>query len=80
MIRLSGEFGGIVLVVLIGLIFAGLITWMLDLIQKFILKGNGKKIFWVLHLITWSGMIILLVLDILDVFPLIRYILFSVLD
>ena len=81
-IRLSGEIGGMVIVVIAGVIAASIIDGILSFIEKHVVKDNegGKKIFSLLRKINWIFFILLIILDLTSVFPLIRFILFSILS
>ncbi|WP_294728767.1 hypothetical protein [Fusobacterium nucleatum] len=81
-IRLSGEIGGMVIVVIAGVIAASIIDGILSFIEKYVVKDNegGKKIFSLLRKINWIFFILLIILDLTSIFPLIRFILFSILS
>ena len=81
-IRLSGEIGGMVIVVIAGVIAASIIDGILSFIEKYVVKDNegGKKIFSLLRQINWIFFILLIILDLTSIFPLIRFILFSILS
>ncbi|WP_338950463.1 hypothetical protein KSU05_04685 [Fusobacterium nucleatum] len=81
-IRLSGEIGGMVIVVIAGVIAASIIDGILSFIEKHVVKDNegGKKIFSLLRKINWIFFILLIILDLTSIFPLIRFILFSILS
>ncbi len=81
-IRLSGEVGGMVIVVIAGVIAASIIDGILSFIEKYVVKDNegGKKIFSLLRKINWIFFILLIILDLTSIFPLIRFILFSILS
>ena len=81
-IRLSGEVGGMVIVVIAGVIAASIIDGILSFIEKHVVKDNegGKKIFSLLRKINWIFFILLIILDLTSIFPLIRFILFSILS
>ena len=81
-IRLSGEIGGMVIVVIAGVIAASIIDAILSFIEKYVVKDNegGKKIFSLLRKINWIFFILLIILDLTSIFPLIRFILFSILS
>ena len=81
-IRLSGEIGGMVIVVIADVIAASIIDGILSFIEKHVVKDNegGKKIFSLLRKINWIFFILLIILDLTSIFPLIRFILFSILS
>ena len=81
-IRLSGEIGGMVIVVIAGVIAASIIDGIMSFIEKYVVKDNegGKKIFSLLRKINWIFFILLIILDLTSIFPLIRFILFSILS
>ena len=81
-IRLSGEIGGMVIVVIAGVIAASIIDGILSFIEKYVVKDNegGKKIFSLLRKINWIFFILLIILDLTSIFPLIRTILFAILS
>ena len=81
-IWLSGEIGGMVIVVIAGVIAASIIDGILSFIEKYVVKDNegGKKIFSLLRKINWIFFILLIILDLTSIFPLIRFILFSILS
>ena len=81
-IRLSGEIGGMVIVVIAGVIAASIIDGILSFIENYVVKDNegGKKIFSLLRKINWIFFILLIILDLTSIFPLIRFILFSILS
>ena len=81
-IRLSGEIGGMVIVVIAGVIAASIIDGILSFIEKYVVKDNegGKKIFSLLRKINWIFFIIFIILDLTSIFPLIRTILFAILS
>lgn len=79
-IRLSGEVGGMVLVVFTGVILASIIDGILSFIEKHIVKDNegGKKMFSLLRKVNWIFFIVFIVLDLTNIFPLIRTILYAI--
>lgn len=81
-IRLSGEIGGMVIVVIAGVIAASIIDGILSFIEKHVIKDNegGKKLFSFLRKVNWIFFIIFIILDLTSIFPLIRFILFSILS
>ena len=81
-IRLSGEIGGMVIVVIAGVIAASIIDGILSFIEEHVIKDNegGKKLFSFLRKINWIFFILLIILDLTSIFPLIRFILFSILS
>ena len=81
-IRLSGELGGMVIVVITGVILASIFDGILTLIEKFIVKNSegGKKFISLLKKVNWIFFIALIALDLTSVFPLIRTILFAILS
>ena len=81
-IRLSGEVGGMVIVIFTGIIAAAIIDGILSFIEKHVVKDNegGQKIFSLLKKINWIFFIVLIVLDLTSIFPLIRTILFAILS
>ena len=81
-IRLSGEIGGMVIVVIAGVIAASIIDGILSFIEKHVIKDNegGKKLFSFLRKVKWIFFIIFIILDLTSIFPLIRFILFSILS
>ena len=81
-IRLSGEVGGTVIVVIAGVIAASIIDGILSFIEKYVVKDNegGKKMFFLIRKVTWIFFILFIVLDLTNVFPLIRTILFAILS
>ena len=81
-IRLSGEVGGMVIVVIAGVIAASIIDGILSFIEKHVIKDNegGKKLFSFLRKVNWIFFIIFIILDLTSIFPLIRFILFSILS
>ena len=80
-IRLSGEVGGMVIVVIAGVIVASIIDGILSFIEKHVVNDNegGKKMFSLLRKVNWIFFILLIVLDLTSIFPLIRTILFAIL-
>ena len=80
-IRLSGEIGGMVIVVIAGVIAASIIDSILSFIEKHVVKDNegAKKLFSLLRKVNWIFFILLIVLDLTSIFPLIRTILFVIL-
>ena len=81
-IRLSGEVGGMVIVVIAGVIAASIIDGILSFIEKHVVKDNegDKKLFSLLRKVNWIFFILFIVLDLTNVFPLIRTILFAILS
>ena len=81
-IRLSGEVGGMVIVVIAGVIAASIIDGILSFIEKHVVKDNegGKKFFSFLRKVNWIFIIIFIILDLTNIFPLIRTILFAILS
>ncbi|BEO89703.1 hypothetical protein [Fusobacterium animalis] len=81
-IRLSGEVGGIVIVVIAGVIAASIIDGILSFIEKYVIKNNegGRKFISLLKKVNWIFFIILIILDLTSIFPLIRTILFAILS
>ena len=81
-IRLSGEIGGMVIVVIAGVIAASIIDGILSFIEKHVVKDNerGKKMFSLIRKINWIFFIIFIILDLTTIFPLIRTILFAILS
>ena len=81
-IRLSGEIGGMVIVVIAGVIAASIIDGILSFIEKHVIKDNegDKKLFSFLRKVNWIFFIIFIILDLTNIFPLIRFILFSILS
>ena len=81
-IRLSGEVGGMVIVVIAGVIAASIIDGILSFIEKHVIKDNegDKKLFSFLRKVNWIFFILFIVLDLTNVFPLIRTILFAILS
>lgn len=81
-IRLSGEIGGMVIVVIAGVIAASIIDGILSFIEKHVVKDNegDKKLFSLLRKVNWIFFILFIVLDLTNVFPLIRTILFAILS
>ena len=85
-IRLSGEVGGMVIVVIAGVIAgviaASIIDGILSFIEKHVVKDNegGKKMFSLIRKVNWIFFILFIVLDLTNVFPLIRTILFAILS
>ena len=81
-IRLSGEVGGMVIVVIAGVIAASIIDGILSFIEKHVIKDNegDKKLFSFLRKVNWIFFIIFIILDLTNVFPLIRTILFAILS
>ena len=81
-IRLSGEIGGMVIVVIAGVIAASIIDGILSFIEKHVVKDNegGKKMFSFLRKVNWIFFIVFIILDLTSIFPLIRFILFSILS
>ena len=81
-IRLSGEIGGMVIVVIAGVIAASIIDSILSFIEKHVVKDNegGKKLFSLLRKVNCILFIIFIILDLTNIFPLIRTILFAILS
>lgn len=81
-IRLSGEVGGMVIVVIAGVIAASIIDGILSFIEKHVIKDNegGKKMFFLIRKVNWIFFIIFIILDLTNIFPLIRTILFAILS
>ena len=81
-IRLSGEVGGIVIVVIAGVIAASIIDGILSFIEKYVIKNNegGRKFISLLKKVNCIFFIILIILDLTSIFPLIRTILFAILS
>ena len=81
-IRLSGEVGGMVIVVIAGVIAASIIDGIPSFIEKYVIKDNegGKKLFSFLRKVNWIFFIIFIILDLTNIFPLIRTILFAILS
>ena len=81
-IRLSGEVGGMVIVVIAGVIAASIIDGILSFIEKHVIKDNewDKKLFSFLRKVNWIFFIIFIILDLTNIFPLIRTILFAILS
>ena len=81
-IRLSGEIGGMFIVVIAGVIAASIIDGILSFIEKHVVKDNerGKKMFSLIRKINWIFFIIFIILDLTTIFPLIRTILFAILS
>ena len=81
-IRLSGEVGGIVIVVIAGVIAASIIDGILSFIEKYVIKNNegGRKFISLLKKVNRIFFIILIILDLTSIFPLIRTILFAILS
>lgn len=81
-IRLSGEIGGMVIVVIAGVIAASIIDGILSFIEKYVVKDNegDKKLFSFLRKVNWIFFIIFIILDLTNIFPLIRTILFAILS
>ncbi|MCY7007297.1 hypothetical protein PKF05_03170 [Fusobacterium simiae] len=80
-IRLSGDVGGMVIVIFSGLIAAAIIDFILSFIEKHFIKENqtGKKVISTLRTVNWIFFIALIILDLTSIFPLIRGIWFSIL-
>ena len=81
-IRLSGEVGGMVIVVIAGVIAASIIDGILSFIEKHVVKDNegGKNMFSLIRKVNWIFFIIFIILDLTNIFPLIRTILFAILS
>ena len=81
-IRLSGEVGGMVIVVIAGVIAASIIDGILSFIEKHVVKDNegGKKTFSLIRKVNWIFFIVFIILDLTNIFPLIRTILFAILS
>ena len=81
-IRLSGEVGGMVIVIFTGIIAAAIIDGILSFIEKHAVKDNegGKKMFSLIRKVNWIFFILFIILDLTNVFPLIRTILFAILS
>ena len=81
-IRLSGEVGGMVIVIFTGIIAAAIIDGILSFIEKHVVKDNegGKKTFSLIRKVNWIFFILFIVLDLTNIFPLIRTILFAILS
>ena len=81
-IRLSGEIGGMVIVIFTGIIAAAIIDGILSFIEKHVVKDNegGKKMFSLIRKVNWIFFIIFIILDLTNIFPLIRTILFAILS
>ena len=76
-IRLSGEVGGMVIVVIAGVIAASIIDGILAFIEKaFTLIG----LCFFLSKVNWFFFIIFIILDLTNIFPLITTILFAILS
>ena len=80
-IRLSGDVGGMVIVIFSGLIAAAIIDFILSFIEKHFIKENhtGKKVISTLRTVHGIFFIALIILDLTSIFPLIRGIWFSIL-
>lgn len=78
-IRLSGAVGGVVLVVITGVILASIVDGILSFIEKYVVKEDegGKKFISLLKKINWGFFILFIILDLIEVFPLFRTILFA---
>ena len=81
-IRLSGAVGGVVLIVITGVILASIVDGILSFIEKYVVKEDesGKKFISLLKKINWVFFILFIILDLTNVFPLIRTILFAILS
>ena len=81
-IKLSGEIGGMVIVVIAGVIAASIIDGILSFIEKHVVKDNegDKKMFSLIRKVNWIFFIIFIILDLTNIFPLIRTILFAILS
>jgi hypothetical protein len=79
-IRVSDDVGGIIIMVLFALVLTGIVVWILDFLKKYLFKGEGaKKVFsWITGLL-FAATIVFIVLDLIDIFPLYRNILFAIL-
>ena len=79
MIRISGDFGGMVVVALAGILAASLITGVLEWIKKAFMANSpgGQKVMSTLYWVIWLAAIALIVLDLTGVAPIIRNVLFS---
>lgn len=79
-LRISGDFGGMVIVVIAGVLAASLISGILEFIKNRILKNSamGKKIIGALIALVWVAAIVLVALDIFNIAPFIRDILFAI--
>lgn len=80
-IRLSGEFGGIVMVIMAGIGAAGIISGILNFLKNNIFKENKgvQKLLTIISTLVWLAAAALVILDLTNVYPLIRYILFQLL-
>ena len=78
-IRLSGAVGGVVLVVITGVILASIVDGILSFIEKYVVKEDesGKKFISLLKKINWGFFILIIILDLIGVFPLFRTLLFA---
>ena len=81
-IKLSGEVGGMVIVIFTGIIAAAIIDGILSFIEKHAVKDNegGKKMFSLIRKVNWIFFILFIVLDLTNIFPFIRTILFAILS
>lgn len=82
MIRLSGDVGGIVIVVLAAILAASVITAVLEWIKKAFMANSpgGKKVMSALYWLVWLAALVLIVLDLTNVAPIIRNLLFTILE
>ena len=79
-IRVDAGTGGVLIVVLVGLAVAAIITGIIEFIGKHVGDAeSNKKIISIIDTIIWLGMIVIICLDIFNVFPIIRTVLFAIL-
>lgn len=81
MIRISGDFGGVVIIILFAMLVAGVVTWVLEFVKKQLPSGStASKVLSGVIWVIWLAAIALVVLDLTGVAPIIRNVLFSLLD
>ena len=79
--RIGGDFGGIILIVMAGILVAGAITSVLGFLSKKLLRNSkgGQKVMNMIMALIWLATLVIIALDLLNIAPIIRNILFSLL-
>ncbi len=80
-IRVSAELGGVLMVIGAGLIVAAVIVGILNFVKDTLFKNNEKprKVLSIISTLVWILAVALIILDLTNIFPLIRSILFILL-
>lgn len=79
-IRVSGDAGGALVIIAAAAIVGGILTGGLDFIKKHFIQSDSivAKAISAINTLIWIALIVLVVLDLTNVYPLIREILFSI--